>query len=274
MTVSVIITTYNEPVWLDRVLYGYTLQSYQHFDLIVADDGSGPETEAVIQQYQQKFGKDRLIHVWQEDEGFQKSRIMNKAVQASASDYLIFSDGDCIPRQDFVETHVSRAQPGYFLSGGYFKLSSEVSHLVQKDDIASGRAFSKQWLYDRGLPKTYKTIKLTAKGRFADFMNWITPAKSPWNGHNSSGWKADIVKVNGFDERMQYGGQDRELGERMYNAGIKSKQIRYSAICLHLDHSRPYRTGKSIDKNRGIRKVTKEEKRVWTEYGMKQQKSM
>lgn len=268
MKVAVIITTYNEPVWLDKVLFGYLQQTNQKFQLVVADDGSGAETEIVIKEYKQKFGNERLLHVWQEDEGFQKSKIMNKAIQATDADYLIFSDGDCIPRQDFVATHVSRSQAGYFLSGGYFKLSSEVSHLVRKEDIASGRAFSKSWLYDKGLPKTYKTIKLTAKGRFADFMNWITPAKSPWNGHNSSGWKEDIVKVNGYDERMQYGGQDRELGERMYNAGIKSKQIRYSAICLHLDHSRPYRTEKSIDKNRGIRKITREEKRVWTEYGI------
>jgi len=268
MHVAVIITTYNQPEWLDKVLYGYLLQTYQNFQLVIADDGSGEETKAVIEEYQTKFGEDRLIHVWQADEGFQKSRIMNKAIQATDADYLLFSDGDCIPRQDFVATHVDRAQEGYFLSGGYFKLTSEVSDAIGKDEIKKGLAFSKEWLYAQGLPKTYKTLKLTAKGNFANFMNWITPAKSPWNGHNSSGWKKDIERVNGFDERMQYGGQDRELGERMYNAGIKSKQIRYSAICVHLDHPRPYRTNTSINKNRGIRDVTKKEKKVWTDYGL------
>lgn len=268
MTTSVILTTYNEPLWLDKVLYGYSLQTNQSFRLIIADDGSTGETTKVIQRYKKMLGEQRLIHVWQEDDGFQKSRIMNKAILATGDDYLIFSDGDCIPRADFVATHVSRAQPGYFLSGGYFKLNTEVSRKVEKEHIKSGEAFTKAWLYAQGLPKTYKTMKLTAGGWRADFLNWITPAGSPWNGHNSSGWRDDILKVNGYDERMQYGGQDRELGERLENAGIKSKQIRYSAICLHLEHARPYRTNSSIDKNRCIRKTTRKEKRVWTEYGL------
>jgi glycosyltransferase involved in cell wall biosynthesis len=268
MNISVIITTYNEPTWLDRVLCGYFHQSDRDFRLIVADDGSGPETEKVIEAYRHKFGKARLLHVWQEDEGFQKSRIMNKAILATDDDYLIFSDGDCIPRRDFVQTHRARSEKGYFLSGGYFKLNAEVSRQLHNQHIESGEVFSKKWLYERGLPHTYKTLKLTARGWQADLLNWITPARSPWNGHNSSGWREDILKVNGFDERMQYGGQDRELGERMVNAGIKSRQIRYSAICVHLEHARPYRTEKSISKNREIRATTKKEKRTWTEYGI------
>lgn len=267
-TTAVIITTYNEPAWLDKVLYGYSLQTDQNFRLIIADDGSGPDTKAIVQKYELTFGTQRLVHVWQKDEGFQKSRIMNKAVATTDDEYLIFSDGDCIPRADFVATHRQRAQPGHFLSGGYFKLSAAVSNALQHEHIKNGQAFEKEWLYRQGLPKTYKTLKLTAKGQFADFMNWITPAGAPWNGHNSSGWRSDIVKVNGYDERMQYGGQDRELGERMFNAGVRSRQIRYSAICLHLEHKRPYRTDKSINKNRGIRATTKREKRTWTEYGL------
>lgn len=268
MRASVIITTYNQPEWLDKVLYGYTLQEHQDFELIVADDGSDERTLKVIGTYQQLLS---LQHVWQEDEGFQKSRIMNKAIVASTTDYLIFSDGDCIPRKDFVSVHVKKAKKGHFLSGGYFKLPAETSKIIQKEDIRNGNAFDKSWLYAHGLEKTYKTLKLTAQGRFAEFMNWITPAKSPWNGHNSSGWKQDILNVNGFDERMQYGGQDRELGERLVNSGIKSIQIRYSAICIHLDHARPYRTTNSIEKNKHIRKITKRNNITWTAYGIDKQ---
>jgi hypothetical protein len=76
------------------------------------------------------------------------------------------------------------------------------------------------------------------------------------------------MSINGFDERMQYGGQDRELGERLFNYGLKSKQIRYSAICVHLDHPRSYKTKESIDKNLEIRKVIKSENRSWTDYGI------
>jgi hypothetical protein len=63
-------------------------------------------------------------------------------------------------------------------------------------------------------------------------MNWVTPTKKTWNGHNSSGFKSDIVDINGFNNDMQYGGEDRELGERLFNKQIFSKQIRYAAICI------------------------------------------
>ena len=68
---------------------------------------------------------------------------------------------------------------------------------------------------------------------------------------------------------MQYGGQDRELGERLFNKGLKSKQIRYSAICVHLDHKRGYVNKETWEKNKAIREKTKNEKAVWTNYGIK-----
>jgi GT2 family glycosyltransferase len=109
---------------------------------------------------------------------------------------------------------------------------------------------------------------LTAKGFTSWFLNTITPTNASWNGHNASGWKKDIVAVNGFDERMQYGGQDRELGERLFNYGIKSKQLRYSAVCVHLDHPRGYKTKESIEKNLQIRSKVKSEKAVWAASGI------
>ena len=85
---------------------------------------------------------------------------------------------------------------------------------------------------------------------------------------NSSGWRKDILAVNGFDERMQYGGEDREMGERLFNMGIRSKQIRYSAIILHLDHGRPYVNQEAWDLNNKIRKETRQSHRIRTEYGI------
>ena len=101
-----------------------------------------------------------------------------------------------------------------------------------------------------------------------NLLNAMTPTKATWNGMNSSGWKDDILAANGFDERMQYGGEDRELGERLMNSGIKGKQIRYSAICLHLFHERSYATSESIQKNTNIRRQTKKNKRIKTDFGI------
>lgn len=267
MKVAVIISTYNAPEWLEKVLWGYENQRWKDFELIIADDGSGPSTATLIAEFQKNTSLS-IKHVWHEDQGFQKSAILNKAIVASQADYLIFSDGDCIPRIDFVEVHVKRARTGYFLSGGYFMLPMVTSKKITRDDIVSGNAFNVRWLEANGLTSTYKTLKLTSRGWVEKFMNAITPTKATWNGHNSSGWKKDIVAVNGFNEEMQYGGQDRELGERMMNNGIRGKQIRYSAICIHLDHKRGYATPESIAKNRGIRDVTRKQKKVWTESGI------
>ena len=79
---------------------------------------------------------------------------------------------------------------------------------------------------------------------------------------------ADLVGINGFDERMAYGGQDRELGERLRNAGIASRQIRYSTICVHLDHDRPWRTRESLEFNASIRRKTRSRRSKWTDFGI------
>lgn len=267
MKVAVILSTYNAPEWLEKVLWGYEVQTYKDFEVVIADDGSGPATFELLKKFQQSSAL-RIRHVWHEDRGFQKSEILNKAIVAADADYLVFSDGDCIPRKDFVEVHVRHAESGYFLSGGYFMLPMETSKAITREDIVSGNAFDARWLKSHGLPSTYKTLKLTSSGFIEKILNMVTPTKATWNGHNSSGWKSDVVSVNGFNEEMQYGGQDRELGERMMNKGIKGKQIRYSAVCVHLDHKRGYKTAESIAKNKAIRKDTRVNLKTWTESGI------
>ncbi len=267
LKISVIVSTYNAEEWLKKVLWGFNQQTFKNFEVVIADDGSKPATKELLDQMSKEVFYP-IVHVWQEDDGFQKSRILNKAVVACKTDYIIMTDGDCIPREDFVHVHYINKEPGYFISGGYYMLPMNISKLITFEDIENQRCFDIHWLKEKGIPKTFKNNKLTAHGLISKVLNWVTPTNASWNGHNSSGWKNDILNVNGFDERMQYGGQDRELGERLFNFGIKSKQLRYSAVCVHLDHKRGYKTPESIAKNVGIRKKTKKEKRVWTFYGI------
>lgn len=114
MKLSVIITTYNSEEWLRKVLLGYMVQTVTDFEIVIADDGSTSKTKDVVNQFSDKF-KFPIIHVWQEDNGFQKSRILNKAILKSNSDYLLFTDGDCIPRKDFVEKHLKYKQKDIFI---------------------------------------------------------------------------------------------------------------------------------------------------------------
>ncbi|WKB81512.1 glycosyltransferase family 2 protein [Cellulophaga lytica] len=265
--ISIIISTYNSVEWLKKVLWGYNTQTINNFEVVIADDGSREETKKAIEELN-KVVNYSISHVWHKDNGFQKSQILNKAIVETRAPYIIMSDGDCIPRKDFVEIHNNYKEEGYFLSGGYFKLPMNISKLISKEDIETNICFSISWLKKRGLNASFKNNKLRFTGFGAKFLNTVTTTKATWNGHNSSGWKKDILAVNGFDERMQYGGQDRELGERLVNLGIKTKQIRYSAIVIHLDHPRGYANKESWKINNYIRKDTRNLKHKTTKFGI------
>lgn len=265
--IGVVITTYNSPEWLRKVLLGYENQSHQDFTVIIADDGSGEVTRSLIEDFKNR-GKLRIDHVWHEDNGFQKCQILNKAIAKTDCDYLIFTDGDCIPEPDFIAQHRTLAQPGYLLSGGYVKLTTPVSNAITDADIASGCIFKRDWLINKGQPKTHKLWKLIENKSIKKLLNALTPTKATWNGMNSSAWTADIKACNGFNEDMQYGGLDRELGERLLNLGLKGKQVRFSVNCLHLDHPRAYDNPETWKKNYAIRNDVKRTGRFWTPNGI------
>ncbi len=267
MKASVIFTTYNHPEWLQKVLWGFAAQSYRDFEIIIADDGSGKETGRIINEFI-KTCHIPVKHIWHADNGFQKCRILNRAILASETDYLIFTDGDCIPHPDFVKSHIALSEENTLLSGGYFKLPMSVSQKITKQDIEAGKSTQPSWLLKNGVPFTIKISKLYSHPLLGGLLDKITITKPTWNGHNASTWKDLILKINGFDERMQYGGQDREFGERLVNMGVTPKQVRYRCCCVHLDHQRGYATRESIEKNRQLRRNTRKNKIIRTRYGI------
>ena len=269
MQCSVIFSTYNQPEWLRKTLLGFAAQDRHDFEVVIADDGSRDDTRELIEGLRPGLPF-ALQHVWQVDQGFQKCRILNKAIRASRADYLLFTDGDCIPRRDFVSTHLRLREPGRFLSGGYFKLPLSISTAIEADDIASGRCFELAWLRSQGLPRAVRNVKLAARGKSAEWLDVVVTARASWNGHNASGWKADLVAANGFDERMGYGGEDRELGERLENAGITGKRIRHRAIVVHLDHPRGYVRQDILEKNEAIRAQTRSQRLLRTAHGLQE----
>ena len=266
--ITVIIATYNKTDWLEKVLHGYGIQTYKDFEIIIADDGSTNETKELIVKFKANYPVD-IIHVWHEDAGYRRQKILNEAIMKAKNEYILFTDGDCIPREDFVETHAIHAESGYFLSGGYCKLPMGISESITENDIKSKRCFELNWLKKQGQLSRKNKLKLSAKNGFANVLDLFTPTGATFNNCNSSAWKSDLIAINGYDERMQYGGPDRELGERLINNGIKTKQIRYKAICLHLDHARGYKTQESLDRNLAIRAKVKKEKLKWTSHGIK-----
>lgn len=252
MRVSVILTTYNQPEQLEKVLWAYASQVQRDFELVVADDGSAPETTQLIGRIARE-ARLNVVHVWHADRGFRKTEILNRAILAATGEYLIFSDGDCIPRSDFVAAHSRLARKGHFLSGGYLKLPREVSSRLTVADTRTGDALRAEWLRANGWNPGKRSIRLVRSPLLASIFDVLTTTRRTWNGHNSSAWKTDIVAANGFDIDMGYGGLDRALGERLNNAGIDGIQVRHRIPCLHLWHERPYNTRQGWQRNHEIR---------------------
>ncbi|WP_420442393.1 glycosyltransferase [Candidatus Palauibacter sp.] len=277
---SIILSTYNAADELERTLWGYSAQTCEEFEVVVADDGSGPGTRDRIEQLGASTGLS-ISHVRQKDDGFRKCRILNRAIAGARGEYLILSDGDCIPREDFVETHARLARRGHFVSGGRVRLARRVGSRIRKDDVLGGALFEPPWLDERrALIRGRDRRKLTRSPRRAGWLDRLTTTRATWNGHNASAWKTDLQRVNGFDERMTYPVEDRELGERLRNAGIRPIQARHRAVCAHVEHDRPWLDPEAQATNERLRAETRgvprplrifqgfARGRDWTEHGI------
>lgn len=265
-SVGVIVSTYNNPEWLEKVFWGLLNQTHPANEILIADDGSDERTHALIMRYQSILP---LRHIWHEDKGFRKTAILNKAVLASRSEYLIFMDQDLVPRHDFISQHYKNARHKHFISGGAIMIPEGLSHALTEEDIRSGKAFNISWLRKHDMPWNWKMSKLWHNPLLCRLMNFLTPAKASWNGGNASTWREYIIQANGFDTRMRYGAEDREFGQRLENAGIPGIQLRYGTPLLHLYHQRPYRNEQDWLANLAIWQQTKKEHRITTSYGLK-----
>ena len=218
MKLSVIISTYNSPDWLEKVLWGYSRQTLPEFQIVIADDGSGEDTRERIETMRGQL-RQPLIHQWHYSPAYARQTILNRCLADLDTDYVVVTDGDCIPRADFLETHARLARPGWFLSGGYCKLPMEISSTITRDDILAGDCFRVPWLLKHGWIPAKSLGKLLLPGGLAPLADRMTTTLPTWNNMNSSVWLADLRAVNGYDERMCYGG----CGSRTGSAADKSR---------------------------------------------------
>jgi len=267
MEIAVILSTYNWPRALELSLWAYAIQTYRDFQIVIADDGSGPETRELIERMRGETGLD-IVHVWHEDRGFRKSEILNRAILATDRPYLIFSDADIIPRRDFVETHARLAEPDCYLAGGAVKLPARVSERITVEDVKAGRATSLRWLVSQGFVPGRHALRFPRLRPWAWLLDALTPTPPRFRGGNSSAWREHVVAVNGFDMDMAYGGQDAALGDRLENLGVRPKRIRFRTPAVHLYHERPWRDPEVTRRNSEIRHRIRENREVRAVYGL------
>jgi glycosyltransferase involved in cell wall biosynthesis len=232
---AVILTTYNRPDALRAALAGYAAQDTRAFELIVADDGSTPETRELIESHARHapFG---VRHIWQEDCGFRPGAARNRALAASDADYVIFSDGDCVPPSFFVSRHLVLARPAYFIAGNRVLLTEAFTAEVLARRIPIHRWSTARWMASwlrRDVNRALPLFRLPDGA----FRTW---AGDQWEGVktcNFSAWRQDLVRVNGFDERYSgWGLEDSDVVIRLLHAGVRHKSARFAAPVFHLWH--------------------------------------
>lgn len=228
--ISLIVSTYNWPQALDLCLKSIKNQTLFPDEVIIADDGSTWETRALIEKYQTVFPVP-LIHVWQEDDGFQLSRIRNKAIARATADYIIQIDGDLILEQHFIHDHVNFIKPDSFVSGTRIQMSRRLSsRLISNQSIDVT-------LTSKGLTNFSNGLRISILSHFlADKYKAGDPAYV--RGCNMAFWKSDLIKVNGYNESISgWGREDSELAVRLANSGSKKRILKFGAVAFHIYHN-------------------------------------
>ncbi len=239
--VSLIISVYNKIRNLELIFAALTLQSFKDFNVIIADDGSGDDIKNFISQWQNKRVLD-IKHVWQEDDGFRKNKILNECIRQSETDYLIFIDGDCIPHSDFVKAHYINREENTVLFGRRLYLGKDISDSLTVEKIMNK---SYQKLNFRIIWESLTKAKegsyhaeegILIKNKI--IRKLLLKSDVGILGSNFSLFKKLIESINGFDENFKgpgYGEDtDVERRLRLYNAKVKS--IRNLAIQYHIYH--------------------------------------
>ncbi|HXY53795.1 MAG TPA: glycosyltransferase family 2 protein [Nitrospirota bacterium] len=239
MKISVIVPTYNRPQALKLCLLSLASQSIMPYEVLIADDGSTTETrETVIDMRQKLKHAFPINHVWHEDIGFRKPKILNEAVRQSTGDYLVFIDGDCMAHRHFIRSHVEKSSPDAILSGKRVEIGRELTEQL----LANGTVLNSlniRLLWDAFMKRSRKVDeaimfknqylrRLTHRDRIADDGVW---------GCNFSLYKDLFIAVNGCDEDFLDGSiEDNDLGIRVLNQGKQIRSVRALAIIFHLWH--------------------------------------
>ena len=257
MTTALIITTYNWVEALELSIRSALNQTHLPDEIIIADDGSRTDTKELIEKIA-KNSKIKIIHSWQEDDGFRASRSRNLAFSKSDSNYIIFIDGDMILDKDFIKDHIKCSEKNFYLQGSRVLLSS---NYTQK--ILEKKQFIKPFIFSNNLKNKLNSLKIP-------FISSLLCSKRNQKQRsikscNFSFYREDFIAVNGFNEELvTWGREDSELITRMYNHGIKRKNLKFAGIQYHLYH----KEGNSNSFNDEILQRAIDEKLTWCDNGV------
>lgn len=264
---SVIIAFYNKIDYLKLVLAGFRRQTVQDFEIIIADDGSSPDVVNELETLLNAQPFD-TVHLWQEDKGFRKNRMLNKAILSAQSDYLLFIDGDCVPHSAFVEEHIKYKKENVCLTGRRVNLSEKITSQLTEKNVEKGfleNNFSKI-IFDGLFGKSFDVEKgLYVTSYF--MRNYFNKKKRGILGCNFSLHKNAMLAIHGFDERYEAPsiGEDSDIQFRLELLDYDIKSLNNIAVQYHLHHKLQPRPQENLD----LFEKVKNERKAKTEFGIR-----
>jgi glycosyltransferase involved in cell wall biosynthesis len=223
---ALIVSVYNQRDVLAKVLRGIGLQRRPPDEVIFADDGSAEPTRRLIEEWT-RTAPFPVRHVWHPDDGFRKTIVLNRALAAARSEYLVFTDADCVPHPLFVSDHLRLAEPGYWVQGRRCFVQEPWVPAFDPDHPRFIR-----WIASGRIKGAAKGVRLPVPLVFRD------TEQRGIIGCNLACWRADAVAINGFDEAYSgWGiGEDSDFGSRLYHLGLRRKFVYGHAVVFHLNH--------------------------------------
>jgi glycosyltransferase involved in cell wall biosynthesis len=226
--ISLVVATYNWPAALEVCLLSIKKQVKLPTEVIIADDGSNAKTKLLIDRMRADFPVP-LIHIWQEDQGFRKALILNKAIKSASSDYIVQVDGDVILNKYFIADHASVAEKGFFVRGTRAHIHQDAVAAVCAEKNINLSYFS-PFLIHR-----FNALRLP---QLAFLLEKKSKGSNSVRGSNLAFWKSDFIRINGYDNDLTgWGHEDEELASRFIHMGVWKKAVKFKCIQYHLYHA-------------------------------------
>jgi GT2 family glycosyltransferase len=226
--ISLIISFYKRLDFLELILQSLDRQSFRDFEVIVAEDNNDPQTAEFISKTSHMYS-----YGTQEDIGFRKTQILNRAVKIAKGEQIVFIDGDCILHRHFMEEYNKAITDTHFYYGRRVFCSRKHTDLILKS-------------------KSLKTInilhvllfggKSTGAGFYLPFKKNIDKQHRRILGCNWGIMKKNILAVNGFDEDYNRAGvgEDFDIDWRLKKHGLTVRSMKGKAIVYHMYHEANY----------------------------------
>ncbi len=269
LPIALSVAFYNNLRNFDLMLAAVERQTQKDFELVICDDGSKPEVVTYVQQQLEKLSIPAL-HLWHEDKGFRKNRMLNWGMYLSHAPYIAFVDQDCLPHHEFVREHYENRQPRTVLCGRRLELTPWVSDLLTADKVAHGFIEKNMWWI---LPAiSYMKDNNGLKGvyvRNAWLREKLNQKHRPIVGCNFSLFKKDLIEINGFDWRYEAPGtgEDSDIDYRLGLHGVQMKPFVNTAVQYHVFHKLTSKDNPNEEIFAGVRA----RQQMVTPYGLREQ---